>query len=104
MKDYNYSKDETISQYFFEGEMARAERHVKRWVIVWIITFATLILSNVGWLYYENQFQDVVTTQTVEQDSSDGGINKFEGDFYGGDYYGETEDNKNRKETSEKDS
>ena len=83
MKDYNYSKDETVSQYFFEGEMARAERHVKRWVIVWVITFATLILSNIGWIYYESQFQDVVSeTYTAETDKGGTAIANGSGEVH----------------------
>lgn len=63
------NKNETMSYFAHEGEMARMERHVKRWFIGWIITFVALILTNIGWIVYENQFQDVVTeTYTAETD------------------------------------
>ena len=53
-----------------EEEMTRMERNVKRWFIGWIITFAALILTNIGWIVYESQYQDVVTeTYTAETDS-----------------------------------
>lgn len=65
-------REENISYFVHEGEMARMERHVKRLFIMWIITFAALILTNIGWIHYENQFQDVVT---VSQDAPNGNNN-----------------------------
>ena len=53
-----------------EEELVRMERNVKRWFIGWIITFVALVLTNIGWVVYENQYQDVVTeTYTAETDS-----------------------------------
>ena len=78
-----------------EEEMTRMERNIKRWFIGWIITFAALVLTNIGWVVYESQFEDIVSTQTVTQDSGEGGNNTFTGDFYGGDYNGETDGNTN---------
>ena len=53
-----------------EEELVRMERNVKRWFIGWIITFVALILTNIGWIVYENQYQDVVTeTYSAETDS-----------------------------------
>ena len=60
--------EEKVSQYVFESELARMERHVKRWFIGWIITFAALVITNIGWIYYENQFQDVVMEQETQSD------------------------------------
>jgi hypothetical protein len=60
--------EEKVSQYVFESELARMERHIKRWFIGWIITFTALVLSNLGWLYYEHQFQDVVIEQETQSD------------------------------------
>lgn len=83
---------EMISYFAHEGEMARMERHVRRWFIGWIITFAALILSNIGWLYYESQFQDEVTeTYTAETDR--GGTAIANGD--GSVVYGESDLHKN---------
>jgi len=83
---------EMISYFAHEGEMARMERHVRRWFIGWIITFVALILSNIGWLYYESQFQDEVTeTYTAETDR--GGTAIANGD--GSVVYGESDLHKN---------
>ena len=49
-----------------EGEMARAERHIKRLWILCIIIFLALIATNAGWLYYESQFEDVSVSQDVD--------------------------------------
>ena len=87
-----------------EEDMARMERQVERsdknankWFIAWLITFLFLMATNFGWIVYESQFQDVVTTQTVKQDSGDGGSNEF----IGGDYYGETDSNDNNESQGE---
>lgn len=55
----------------YESAMARMERTNKRlWIIV-IILIATLIATNVGWIYYESQFQ----TTTIEAEQDGGGVN-----------------------------
>lgn len=88
-------KPDMIDYYTFEGEQTRSERNVKRWMIACAVAFAAFVISNIGWLIYEAQYEDVVTTtQTVTQDTgSEGGTNTFTGDFYGGDYNGKTDDN-----------
>lgn len=85
-----------IPYFVHEGEMARSERTNKRlWVII-IILIVCLVGSNAGWLIYESQFADEVTT--IEQDSANG-TNNFIG--HDGDIsYGEATDN-NQKESSE---
>lgn len=50
----------------FEGEMARNERHIKRlWILV-IILAVMLVGTNIGWIVYESQFEDIVVTQENE--------------------------------------
>lgn len=84
--------DFNIPYFIHQEDMFHVEKGAKRWFIGWIITFIALILTNIGWIVYESQYQDVITTtQTVTQDSGEsGGTNTFTGDFYGGDYNGET--------------
>lgn len=49
--------------------VAAMERQVKRLFILCIIMFIALVGSNIAWIVYENQFQDVVTeTYTAETD------------------------------------
>lgn len=75
-----------------ESAMARQERTVKRLWIVVILLIVLLVGSNIGWLAYESQFEDVITIQEVEQDT-DGGNNSF----VGGDYYGTSKSTDNDK-------
>ena len=85
-----------VDYFIYQGAMARSERNTKRWVIACGVLFLAFVISNGIWIYRETQFEDVVTeTQTVTQDGENG-TNTFNGDFYGGDYYGETDSNKNR--------
>lgn len=60
-----------IQRYYHEQEVSRLERHNKRlfWALVMTIVF--LVASNVGWIYYESQFEDVV--YTVESQTDAGG-------------------------------
>lgn len=77
-----------------ESDMARQERTIKKLWILCIVMFLSLIATNAGWIYYESQWEDVVTTTTqeVEQDAEGDGSNTF----VGGDYYGEAESKNNQ--------
>ena len=87
----------TIDYVAHEADMARMERINKRLWIALIVVILLLAVSNAAWSYRESQFEDVITTtETVTQDTGSGsGDNTFSGDFIGGDYYGETNSNKN---------
>lgn len=69
-------KPNTISWYEHEEDLAREERHTNRWrIFAWII-FAAFVFSNLGWLYRETQFEDVVTvTQDVDTKDSPAYVN-----------------------------
>ena len=57
-----------------ESAMARAERQSKRLVAVIVLLVLLLVGSNIGWLVYENSFEDIVITQ-----ENDDGYNNFIG-------------------------
>ena len=60
-----------VSYIAFESVVARFDRVIKRlWVIILILIFL-LIGTNLSWLYYESQFEDVTET-TVTQDVKSG--------------------------------
>lgn len=80
----------------FESATARQERTIKRLWIICIILIISLLGTNAGWIWYENQWQ-VVESTTVTQDvdaSTEGG-----GDLHlntvGGDYNGKSESETN---------
>ena len=62
-------RDVAMIPYFaHEGEMSRFERANKRlWVLI-ILLIIALVGTNTGWIVYENQFEDVVTTTEIEAD------------------------------------
>lgn len=78
-----------VSYIVFESTIARFDRVIKRlWISILILVFL-LVGTNIGWLYYQSQFETVTeTTQDVKQDTTDGGSNSF----VGGDNYGSSED------------
>ena len=79
--------DNYISYIAFESATARQERTIKR---IWILCIALLIAlvgSNIGWLCYENQFEEIRVTQEVEataDGSSNINLNTVGGDYNGG--------------------
>ena len=86
--------DEKMIPYIaFESTTSRQERTIKRLWILCIILIVALLGTNAGWIYWENQFEDVVVTQDVEATAdgeSDLNLNTIGGDFYGGESEGET--------------
>ena len=78
--------------YVYEGAQARLDRSNKRLWILAIILIAALLLTNIGWVIYESQYQVVQeTTTTVEQDNENGYNNYIGND--GDIIYGETNNN-----------
>lgn len=67
--------NQMISYAAHEGMMARMERTIRRLWILCIILILLLAGSNAAWIWYESQFEDVVTTNEITQDveSDDGG-------------------------------
>lgn len=57
-----------------EGDMTRLERTNKRLWILCLVMFLALVITNAGWIYYEGQWEDVVTTESYESDAMGGGI------------------------------
>lgn len=61
-------------------------RREKRLIAIIILVIVLFVGSNIGWLVYENQYEDVVTTEEtiiegVTQETENGNNN-----FVGGDY------------------
>lgn len=82
-------KEKTNVPYIvFEGEMARAERRDKRqWIVIIVLIFA-LLASNIGWIWYESQFD----TYTYEYTQDGQGLNNINTGEQGDVLYGpETE-------------
>lgn len=69
-----------------EEDMTRMERTIRRLWILAIILIVALIGTNAGWIYYENQFQDISTSVEQEVDTGEGDTNVIGvGDYYGTD-------------------
>lgn len=53
--------------------IATFERTIRRLWILCIILIILLAGTNAAWIYYESQFEDIVTTETIDTNSEDGG-------------------------------
>ena len=80
---------ESVPYIVHESAMARMERTNKRLWITNLILIFLLVGAIIGFAYYENQFEDVVTTIEAEQDGS--GVNIVSGGDL--DYGAESEGN-----------
>lgn len=58
----------TIPYFVHESTMARMERTVKRLWVLCIVLIAVAVCSNLAWLYYESQFEEVTSTE-ISQDA-----------------------------------
>ena len=65
----------TIDYVAHEADMARMERIIRRLWIALLVVIVLFVVSNAFWIWRESQFEDVVTTETVtqESDAQDGG-------------------------------
>ena len=64
---------ETVPYLVHESDAARLERANKRLFILCILLVIIAVGSNIYWLYYESQFEDVTTTVTQDIDTGDSG-------------------------------
>lgn len=86
-KPTNKEEKVIFSAASYERHEARHERREKR--LVWIIALLILLLvgSNVGWMIYENSFEEVVTTEEIIVDADDNGNANYigqDGNIYNG--------------------
>lgn len=76
-----HNKVADIPYIVHESAMARMERQLKRLWITILVLIVLLVGTNAAWLYFESQFEDVVTTTTtIEADANDGGSAIANGD------------------------
>ena len=62
-------------------------RREKRFVAIIVLLIILLVGSNIGWMIYESQFEDVVTTEEVVVDADDNGNANYigqDGNIYNG--------------------
>ena len=79
-----------------EADMARMERTVKRLWILLLLLVVLFVGSNLAWVWYESQFEDVYTEITQENED---GYNNFIGND--GDIYNGEANNKNQNKETE---
>ena len=94
-------KHGSIPYYAHEGMMARMERTIKRLWVLCIILIALLAITNGAWIWYENQFEEVVTTSEITQDVTQESDENGSNTFVGGDMYGETKSETNSQNNDE---
>ena len=76
----------TVSQH--EKEMTRMETANKRWFIAFLIVLFMLFGTNIGWVIYESQYEDIEITQSNDYApnnfiGNDGDINNGQTDYKG---------------------
>ena len=64
-----------VSYLAFESSQARMERFVMKLWIVILALILCLIATNIGWIWYECQWQCVQTTTTIDAQQDGSGVN-----------------------------
>lgn len=65
-------------RYIHDAYIARGERTEKRLWITILILIALLTVTNAAWVYYESQFEEIVTT-TIDAEQDGEGVNIVSG-------------------------
>lgn len=73
----NRQNVEPVPYIVHESTMARMERTIKRLWIALILVICLLVATNGAWLWYENQWEVVETTEITQE--NDGGYNNYIG-------------------------
>lgn len=66
-----------ITEAQHEKEMTRMETANRRWFVAFMVVLVMLFVSNLAWVIYECQFQDVTITQDGYSEGN--GTNVFNG-------------------------
>lgn len=53
-----------------ESAVDRLERIIKRLWIMTLVIFVAFVVSNCVWIWYDSQFEEVVTTQEITQEAN----------------------------------
>lgn len=82
----------------YESALTRADKANKRLWIVILVLIVSLILTNVGWIIYESQFE-VTETTTIEAEQDGSGVNIVGGGDinYGPESKGNQDQNQNQE-------
>lgn len=75
----------TIPYYVHESVISRMERTIRRLFILCFALIIIAVVTNIYWIHYENQFEDIVVTQENADGynnyiGNDGDINNGETD------------------------
>lgn len=56
-----------------------AKANSLKWFIICLVLIVLLVGTNIGWLVYESQFEDTITTEEIIVDAEDDGIANYIG-------------------------
>ena len=86
----------TMSEGAWERHEERNKKLINKLIAVILVLVVLLVGSNVAWLVYESQFQEIVTTEEIIVESEDDGIANYignDGDIYNGESYSQKDNN-----------
>lgn len=84
--------EKSVPYIVYEGTLARFERGNRRLFISLVIAMAFIVVTNLAWLWYYNQYDYYDEEYSVDIDGGDGVANYIgERGFINAQNYGETE-------------
>lgn len=62
--------------------LSELKKSSKRWFVISIILLVALVISNIGWLIYESQFETIVDTEQTIDDINNTNNTNFTQSMY----------------------
>ena len=75
--------DKQIPYIVFESTIANFERTIRRLWVLCILLIVLLVGSNIAWIVYESQFEEISVEQEVTNDGDGDTTVNGVGDIYG---------------------
>ena len=71
-KGERWKKEKEVKEQTLALEiLSELKKSSKRWFVISIVLLIALVISNVGWLIYESQWEETTEKQTIEQYQED---------------------------------
>lgn len=84
---------DSVPYIVYESSIARMERINKRFLVLILVIFLAFVGTNLGWIIYENSFEDVTISEIEQTTDGDGRNYIVGGDFNGDTAAGQSDEN-----------
>ena len=72
-------KPSSVPYAVLEDFKETAKANSLKWFVICLVLIILLVGTNIGWMVYESQFEDTITTEEITVDAEDDGIANYIG-------------------------